>query len=81
LDTDIWESGGRAAQIAAGCLQTGLQSHILLAACGVKESAREALEPIFRGYFTTALIKLLEATSPEILKYGDILGKMDKIPK
>jgi hypothetical protein len=81
LDVDIWKSRKRKAQIAADFVQTGLRSHILLAACGAEEIAREALEPMFRGYFTTELIKLLEATSPDTLKYSVILLKMGRIPR
>jgi hypothetical protein len=79
LDTNIWKFGRRKAQVAAGFVQTGLQSHILLAACGAGESARETLEPTFRGHFSTELIKLLEATPPETLKYTDILAQMGQI--
>ena len=61
-----------------GFIQTRLQSHILLAACRAEEMAREAM---YRGHFTTELIKLLEATSPDTLKYSDILAKMGRIPK
>jgi hypothetical protein len=80
LDASIWKFGRRKAQTAAGFLQTGLQSHILLAACGARETAGEALEPMFRGHFTTQLIKLLEATSPETLNYNNILENMGRIP-
>ncbi|KAF8887263.1 caspase domain-containing protein [Gymnopilus junonius] len=54
----------------------GSNSHILLAACG---QAEKAYESHGLGNFTAALTKLLHKTSPDELRYCDILSKMDRI--
>jgi hypothetical protein len=55
-----------------------LRSHIVLSACGVSECARERGG---HGVFSTALLKLLDTTSPEKLRYCDILANIEPIPK
>ncbi|KIJ36101.1 hypothetical protein M422DRAFT_261648 [Sphaerobolus stellatus SS14] len=54
----------------------GAKSHVLLAACGRQETAREKGG---RGYFTKALLKLLEAVGPENLTYASVLEKIGPI--
>jgi len=52
----------------------GRSSHVLLAACGSSERARE--ESNGRGAFTTRLLQLLREVSPDELRYRDIPRKI-----
>jgi len=50
---------------------------MLISACNSKE---DAIECNGRGKLSTALLKLLDNTSPDKLRYRDILAKMEPIP-
>ena len=80
LDQKVWSDGGgsRATEIAPGFARTGLRSHVLLAACGAMETARETGG---RGVFTKALLTLLRRDGVEKLRYSDVLKRMDAIPR
>ncbi|KAF8875734.1 caspase domain-containing protein [Gymnopilus junonius] len=54
----------------------GLQSHMLIAACGASEQAKEING---HGNFSVALLKLFKTHSPDKLRYCDILTQMDAI--
>ncbi|KZP15819.1 hypothetical protein FIBSPDRAFT_912396 [Athelia psychrophila] len=80
LDSDLLhESGARGDIVAPGSFYKGLDSHVLLAACGAKETADEDGPPP-RGLFTTALIKLLQDEGVDKLVYTDVLKRIDAIP-
>ncbi|KIJ36099.1 hypothetical protein M422DRAFT_261646 [Sphaerobolus stellatus SS14] len=78
LDKSIWSGDDthRGISFPEGFLHRGLNSHVLLAACGAKESAYERRG---RGNFTQALLKLLKTVSAEKLTYASVLQKMEKI--
>jgi len=76
LDSDITESA-RAMQPATRTFASGaFNTHILLAACGDTELARESGG---QGKFTRALLNLLYITPLERLSYDEILTLMEKI--
>ncbi|PPR00906.1 hypothetical protein CVT26_015516 [Gymnopilus dilepis] len=54
----------------------GLQSHVLLSACGESEQAKETNG---RGNFSVAFLKLLRTRSPDQLRYCDVVTMMDAI--
>ncbi|PSS37926.1 hypothetical protein PHLCEN_2v241, partial [Hermanssonia centrifuga] len=56
----------------------GLNSHVLLAACGKKESAWEDKSKR-RGLFTQALLKVLQSAGPT-LTYSNLIARLDEIP-
>ncbi|KAF8452912.1 caspase domain-containing protein [Boletus edulis BED1] len=68
LDEDIW--GERAGKIHSGFACHGLQSHVLLAACGEEE---RAYEHEGRGQFTTALLETLKNCAIDDLTYNEVL--------
>ena len=78
MDRDIWDSGRRGSGVSSDLLHGGLKSHILIAACSSSELATEADG---RGNFSTAFLKLLRSTSPDEIRYSDILTYMDTIPR
>ncbi|QRV78455.1 ICE-like protease (caspase) p20 domain protein [Ceratobasidium sp. AG-Ba] len=55
----------------------GSRSHVLLAACGAKEVAKE---PGGRGAFTTALLEVLRSVRPDALTYMGIMDRLPAIP-
>lgn len=65
------DTGTRGVHAASKYRTRGLGSHILLAACGSNELAKEDSG---RGRFTSSLLALLRRVSPEDLHYADILG-------
>ncbi|KZP07420.1 hypothetical protein FIBSPDRAFT_922853 [Athelia psychrophila] len=80
LDLDLWqENRPRGITSAPGSSYQGLDSHVLLAACGEKETAYEDGAPR-RGLFTTALLKLLREEGVDKLIYNDVLKRIDVIP-
>ncbi|CCM00512.1 uncharacterized protein FIBRA_02546 [Fibroporia radiculosa] len=83
LDKQIWNhpsksSKERAIAIPAGFAHGGLQSHVLLAACGTDERAREERE---RGLFTKALIEALMSYGTDKLTYADVIRRMSRLPR
>ncbi|KIM41811.1 hypothetical protein M413DRAFT_138461 [Hebeloma cylindrosporum] len=72
-DRAIW---ARSARLDAAQSRRGLESHMLISAC---KSSEDAIEYKGRGKFSTALLKLLESTSPDKLRYRDILANMESI--
>lgn len=79
LDQHIWDdlSGDRGTNIPPGFLQTGLRSHVLLAACGAKERAKEEHG---RGAFTKAILDVLHTVSVDTLTYTDLLQRIHPLP-
>ncbi|KAH7921902.1 hypothetical protein BV22DRAFT_1038069 [Leucogyrophana mollusca] len=79
LDQDIWGAielnetkNSRAIAPSAGFAQSGLLSHVLLAACGADEFAREEDK---RGIFTSALIEVLKVGVNK-LTYAELLQQL-----
>ncbi|CCM00516.1 uncharacterized protein FIBRA_02550 [Fibroporia radiculosa] len=82
LDQEIWNSPSssseeRAIAISAGFAHSGLRSHVLLAACGAEERAREERA---RGLFTKALIDALISYGTDKLTYADVIKRMSPLP-
>ncbi|PVG00050.1 hypothetical protein CPB86DRAFT_813539 [Serendipita vermifera] len=78
LDDSIWDDGStRGSSVAPGFTKTGLQSHVLLAACSEHE---QAIEQDGHGQFTTALLRLLRNEGAEKLTYSDVLRQLENIP-
>lgn len=61
---------------SSGFENTGLRSHMLLAACS---SLQVALESNGRGHFTRALLALLQREDLSMLLYSDIPKLIDPI--
>ncbi|KAH7921890.1 hypothetical protein BV22DRAFT_1131900 [Leucogyrophana mollusca] len=76
LDQDIWGAveakNDRAIAPATGFAQSGLLSHVLLAACGADELAREENK---QGVFTSALIEALKFGAHK-LTYAELLQRL-----
>lgn len=79
LDQDIWQVSGnvRGTYIVPGFLQSGLRSHVLLAACGAQELAMEDHGP---GIFTQALLEVLTTVSTDKIRYSDLLHRINQLP-
>jgi len=79
LDRDIWNrsDNGRGTQISPGFLQSGLRSHVLLAACGAKEVAQEVQG---HGVFTKAFLNTISTVGADKLTYADLLQRMYALP-
>ncbi|PVF99210.1 hypothetical protein CPB86DRAFT_814161 [Serendipita vermifera] len=77
LDQDIWLEK-RATTIASGFQRSGLRSHVLLAACGAEESAKEEEG---RGNFTKALLDTLVAFGADEMTYVDLIQRIPCIPQ
>ena len=78
LDRDLWQhEGNRGVSIAPGFAQTGLRSHTLLAACGVRELS---MEHDGRGDFTKNLLATLRTVGAEKVTYKDTLVRMPALP-
>jgi hypothetical protein len=63
--------------VAPGFLRSGLNSHVLLAACGAKEKAREEMG---RGVFTKAFLEVLTNIGADKITYSDLLERMPALP-
>ncbi|KZP24193.1 hypothetical protein FIBSPDRAFT_822304 [Athelia psychrophila] len=80
LDQDSWrESADHGEDLAPGVLYRGLDSHVLIAACGAKEVATEYGTPR-RGRFTKAFVQLLRQEGVDKLRYFDVLNRLESIP-
>lgn len=81
LDRDVWRTDSdlapRGTAIAAGYGYTGLRSHVLLAACGSAEFAREQQG---RGWFTKALLDVLYTVGADKLTYTDLMKRLPDLP-
>ena len=79
LDQEIWGSytGTRGTAIHPGFLHHGLQSHVLLAACGAEEMAREQGG---RGTFTKALLDTLVTVGPDKITYAHLIQRIPSLP-
>lgn len=70
----------RGLRVAKGFAAYAMRSHVLLAACSVKEMAREDKEDgVARGRFTTALLRMFKNVTPDQVTYFDSLTKMPRI--
>ncbi|KIJ30437.1 hypothetical protein M422DRAFT_53765 [Sphaerobolus stellatus SS14] len=77
LDSEIWAQSGVDRIVFHGnFLYRGLQSHMLLVACGAKQRAWEGGG---RGKFSKALLSLLEHSDVDTLTYDSVLRLMEKI--
>ncbi|VDB92134.1 unnamed protein product [Peniophora sp. CBMAI 1063] len=77
LDEGIWRSA-RAIAVAAGFLNAGAHSHVLLAACKETEVAHEENG---RGAFTSALLRTLRGVATDKITYKEVMGLLPDIPK
>lgn len=82
LDQEIWNDSQAKLQpgvaIAPGFQYHGLNSHILLSACGAKELAYEDQG---MGAFTAALLKLLTEADTRDLTYATLFQLLPSLPK
>jgi hypothetical protein len=80
LDQHIWDrsDGDRGTDIAPGFIHSGLRSHVLLAACGAKEKAKEEQG---RGVFTKAFLEILRTVSADTVTYTDVLRRIHALPE
>ncbi|TFK52883.1 hypothetical protein OE88DRAFT_1656533 [Heliocybe sulcata] len=80
LDKKIWAaaSQGRAGDLASGFLRSGMRSHVLLAACGSGEKARERNG---RGVFTTALLDVLVSRTSSQMTYTQLVDSLPSLPE
>ena len=67
-------------KIAPGFLQTGLRSHVLLAACGADETAKED-RTIMRGDFTKAFLETLRTIGADKVTYTDLIQRIPQLPE
>ncbi|KIM22184.1 hypothetical protein M408DRAFT_28909, partial [Serendipita vermifera MAFF 305830] len=74
LDRYIWK-GQRGAAIEPGFLKGGLHTHVLLAACGAQETAKENSTGT-RGVFTKALLDTLVAVGADKLTYTELIQRL-----
>jgi hypothetical protein len=82
LDRDIWQGlhNDRATKIASGFLQSGLRSHVLLAACGADETAKED-RTLMRGDFTKAFLETIRTVGAEKITYTDLMQRIPQLPE
>jgi len=76
LDKDIW-GGSRGTSMASGFLKYGLRSHVLMAACGAEEYAREFEG---RGFFTKGLLDALEEVDADKVTYKALIKRIRPLP-
>ncbi|CAA7263720.1 unnamed protein product [Cyclocybe aegerita] len=77
-DQNIWARGARGGIVPDGYAGRYYSSHVLLAACGREESARENPKTN-RGLFTSSLLKVLESQDLNTLTYTSLMHKL-KMP-
>ncbi|KAG8837877.1 hypothetical protein FRC18_007460 [Serendipita sp. 400] len=84
LDKDILgsikdiSSGTRSTTSDSKFLKAGLNSHVLLAACGSQETAKEDSAGT-RGIFTKALLDVLVTVGAEKLTYADLIERLPSL--
>ncbi|KDR80085.1 hypothetical protein GALMADRAFT_92295, partial [Galerina marginata CBS 339.88] len=76
LDRHIWDKGAKPLYPIPKFRFTGLRSHILIAACGPNEVARESAS---HGSFSFQFLRLLRSVPPDQLRYSEILTRMSPI--
>jgi hypothetical protein len=77
LDVDIW-GGKRALSVLPQLRHVGSASYVFLSACSSSELAKEDNG---RGYFTSALLKLLKEVGSRTLPCSQIITCIGKIPE
>jgi hypothetical protein len=81
VDHEVFDSpeGKRAGAIAQEYEHHGLASHVLLAGCKADETSMEFKQ---RGYFTTALLKVLRDPSVRLdaITYREVVDRLDDLP-
>ena len=80
LDQNIWgtSDGSRGMHIPPGFLHCGFRSHILLAACGAKEKAKEENG---RGFFTKAFLDVLKTVGADKITYTELVKRIHALPE
>ncbi|KAG8848339.1 hypothetical protein FRC20_002551, partial [Serendipita sp. 405] len=80
LDGEKWGSGHeeRGSSIPAGFCHSRLRSHVMLAACSSKETAKEEA---MKGRFTTALLEVLSAVGADRLTYTGLIQRIPILPE
>ncbi|PSR90697.1 hypothetical protein PHLCEN_2v4846 [Hermanssonia centrifuga] len=78
IHSSVWHCGHRAIQTPSGFRSKGLNSHVLLAACGSQETALE--KRYTGGLFTRALLVALKSVHPRATTYEDLMNKL-RLPK
>jgi len=76
-DRNIKDHRPRNSSPYKGYLHRGLGSHMFISACS---SSEDAIEHDGHGRLSTALLKLLFHTSPNKLRYRDLLENIEPIP-
>ncbi|TFK52885.1 hypothetical protein OE88DRAFT_1733873 [Heliocybe sulcata] len=76
LDREIWAPSTRGAFVAEGFQFAGLRSHVLLAACGSHERARES---DVAGFFTKALLETLQRVGAGKITYSELMKRIPDI--
>jgi hypothetical protein len=71
------EYGSRATGAAKGFEESGLHSHVLLAACKSGQTAKERSQ---RGAFTYSLLELLKEEGVDRLTYRDVITRLPDLP-
>ena len=80
IDKELWSHGTRGGNIADGFCAKLNASHVLLAACGRDEFARE--HPVTKqGIFTASLIKAFKENDINALSYTSLIHKLQMPPK
>ena len=77
LDEHIWAHHVENQSPAKGFLNSGLGSHVLLAACGAKEEARDSAQG---GAFTSALLQTLETVGHNKVTYTELIHRLPSLP-
>ena len=75
----IWDSSARGLVVEPKFANSGLQSHVVLAACSPEESAYED-RATREGRFTSALLRLLTKSGTDTMTYSDLIRRLDILP-
>lgn len=76
---EIWESFERGLVGLPLFANTGLRSHVVLAACNSDESAYE--DRFTReGRFTSAFLRVLEVSGTDTMTYSELVRRLDTLP-
>lgn len=77
-DRDILSPGTRTFEIPKDQTLIGSRSHVLIAACGAEETAKET--PGARGVFTEALVEVLDEVNADVVTYVGLLDRLRALP-